>query len=73
MKADELYKEFTGKRKFLWIKKRISPEAYQAVHDLEILGYDFGPREMRLYPNGKLAAHVLGGRALVGKVCILLR
>ena len=21
----------------------------------------FGPREMRLYPNGRLAAHILGG------------
>ena len=61
LKADKLYKEFTGKRKFLWIKKRISPEAYQAVHDLGDPGLRFGPREMRLYPNGKLAAHVLGG------------
>ena len=33
----------------------------QAVHDLGDPGLLFGPREMRLYPNGKLAAHVLGG------------
>ena len=61
LKAEKLYKNFTGKRKFLWIKKRISPEAYQAVHDLGDPGLRFGPREMRLYPNGRLAAHVLGG------------
>ncbi|MEX0286434.1 MAG: peptidoglycan D,D-transpeptidase FtsI family protein [Paracoccaceae bacterium] len=56
-----LIQDFTGKRKFLWIKKRISPEQKQAVHDLGDPGLLFGPREMRLYPNGKLAAHVLGG------------
>ena len=58
---ERLIKDFTGKRKFLWIKKRISPEQKQAVHDIGDPGILFGPREMRLYPNGKLAAHVLGG------------
>ncbi|MFA3918048.1 peptidoglycan D,D-transpeptidase FtsI family protein [Ruegeria hyattellae] len=58
---DRLVTDFTGKRKFLWIKKRISPEQKQAVHDLGDPGLLFGPREMRLYPNGQLAAHVLGG------------
>ncbi|MDK3017991.1 peptidoglycan D,D-transpeptidase FtsI family protein [Pseudodonghicola flavimaris] len=56
-----MIKDFTGKRKFVWIKKRISPEQQQAVHDLGDPGLLFGPREMRLYPNGRLAAHVLGG------------
>jgi cell division protein FtsI (penicillin-binding protein 3) len=56
-----LVEDFTGKRKFVWIKKRISPEQKQAVHDLGDPGLLFGPREMRLYPNGHLAAHVLGG------------
>ena len=52
---------FTGKRKFLWIKKKISPEQKQAVFDIGEPGLLFGPREMRLYPNGPIAAHVLGG------------
>ncbi|KIC39576.1 peptidoglycan D,D-transpeptidase FtsI family protein [Leisingera sp. ANG-M7] len=56
-----LIKDFTGKRKFLWVKKKISPEQLQAVHDIGDPGLMFGPREMRLYPNGSLAAHVLGG------------
>ena len=58
---DRLLRDFTGKRKFVWIKKKISPEQKQAVHDLGDPGLLFGPREMRLYPNGSLAAHVLGG------------
>ena len=61
LKEERLIKDFTGKRKFLWIKKKISPEQKQAVHDIGDPGLLFGPREMRLYPNGKLAAHVLGG------------
>lgn len=59
--AQELAQDFTGPRKFLWIKKKISPEQMQAVHDIGDPGLLFGPREMRLYPNGRLAAHVLGG------------
>ena len=61
LEEKELLKDFTGKRKFLWIKKVISPEQMQAVHDIGDPGLLFGPREMRLYPNGSLAAHVLGG------------
>jgi cell division protein FtsI (penicillin-binding protein 3) len=56
-----LLEQFTGERKFLWIKRRISPEQKQAVHDIGDPGLLFGPREMRLYPNGRLASHVLGG------------
>ena len=56
-----LIRDFTGTRKFLWVKKKISPEQMQAVHDIGDPGLLFGPRDMRLYPNGSLAAHVLGG------------
>lgn len=48
-------------RRFVWIRARLSPEQVQAVHDIGEPGLLFGPREMRLYPNGRLAAHVLGG------------
>ncbi|MEM9579348.1 MAG: penicillin-binding protein 2 [Pseudomonadota bacterium] len=57
----KLLKDFTGKRKFLWVRKKLSPEQMQAVHDIGDPGLLFGPREMRLYPNGKLASHILGG------------
>ena len=58
---DRLLKDLTGKRKFLWVRKKLSPEQMQLVHDIGEPGLLFGPREMRLYPNGALAAHVLGG------------
>lgn len=56
-----LERRFTDGRGFLWIKRKLSPEQMQAVHDIGDPGLLFGPREMRLYPNGRLAAHVLGG------------
>jgi cell division protein FtsI (penicillin-binding protein 3) len=58
---ERLIKDFTGERKFLWIKRKISPEQKQAVHDIGDPGLLFAPRDMRLYPNGTLAAHVMGG------------
>lgn len=61
LERERLLEDFTGKRKFAWIKKKISPEQKQAVHEIGDPGLLFGPREMRLYPNGSVAAHVLGG------------
>ena len=58
---EDLRDDFTGSRKFLWIRRKITPAERQAVHDIGEPGLLFGPREMRLYPNGSLASHVLGG------------
>jgi cell division protein FtsI (penicillin-binding protein 3) len=57
----ELLEDFTGDRSFLWIRRQISPEQVQLVHDIGEPGLLFGPREMRLYPNGAIASHILGG------------
>jgi cell division protein FtsI (penicillin-binding protein 3) len=59
--AASLQRRFTDGRSFLWIKRVLSPEQMQRVHDIGDPGLLFGPREVRLYPNGRLAAHVLGG------------
>ena len=61
LKQEKLLADFTGDRKFLWIRRQISPEQMQAVHDIGSPGLLFGPREMRLYPNGAIASHILGG------------
>ncbi|MEO1561804.1 MAG: penicillin-binding protein 2 [Pseudomonadota bacterium] len=59
---EKLTKDFTsGKRKFIWLKSTMSPEQRQAVHDIGEPGLEFGRREMRLYPNGSVASHILGG------------
>ncbi len=56
-----LLRRFTGGQRFLWLRRTLSPEQQQAVHDIGEPGLLLGHREMRLYPNGPLAAHVLGG------------
>ncbi|MBU2957580.1 penicillin-binding protein 2 [Paracoccus sp. 1_MG-2023] len=61
LSEERLIRDFTGSRKFMWIKRKISPEQMQAVHDIGEPGLLFGPREMRVYPNGDIAAHILGG------------
>ncbi len=59
--GEALLKKFNSSRKFIWLRRKISPEQQQQVHDIGEPGLQFGPREMRLYPNGHLAAHILGG------------
>lgn len=59
--AKALERRFTDGRSFVWIRKILSPEQMQRVHEIGDPGLLFGPREKRLYPNGTLAAHVLGG------------
>lgn len=61
LNAERLLTDFTGDRKFVWVRRQISPEQMQAVHDIGEPGLLFGPREMRLYPNGPVASHILGG------------
>lgn len=61
LNAADLQRRFTDGRSFMWVRKVLSPEQMQAVHDIGDPGLLFGPREMRLYPNGQLAAHILGG------------
>ena len=61
--AKAMERRFTDGRSFLWVRKVLSPEQMQKVHEIGDPGLYFGPREMRLYPNGNLASHVLGGAA----------
>ena len=61
LNAKRLLSDFTGPRNFDWVKKKVSPKQKQAVLDIGEAGLGFVPRERRLYPNGNLAAHILGG------------
>ncbi len=61
MDAEDLHRRFTSGARFIWLRRYISPEQEQLVHDIGSPGLLFGPREMRLYPNGSIASHILGG------------
>lgn len=47
-------------RRFLWIRRGLSPRLAQAVHDLGLPGLKFRTERRRVYPNGMLAGHVIG-------------
>ena len=66
LNSKKLEKSFNDGRKFVWIKKQVSPEQQQAIRDLGQPGIYFGSRETRLYPNGRFASHVLGGSTFGG-------
>jgi cell division protein FtsI (penicillin-binding protein 3) len=57
-----------SEKKFAWIKRRLTPEDEQAVLALGLPAGAWGFREefVRLYPQGTLAAHVLGLRDVDG-------
>jgi cell division protein FtsI (penicillin-binding protein 3) len=56
-----------GSRKgFVWVKRAITPKQREEVHRLGLPGVGFLPENKRVYPNGPLAAHVLGFANLDG-------
>ena len=60
MDRDQLLRMLSAERRFVWIKRPVTPREKQAVHDLGLPGLFFGNREMRVYPAGRTAAHVVG-------------
>ncbi|MBI1384570.1 MAG: penicillin-binding protein 2 [Rhizobiales bacterium] len=47
-------------RRFVWIRRGLTPAKAQEIHDLGLPGLAFRPELRRVYPAGRFAAHVLG-------------
>ncbi len=47
-------------RKFVWIRRKLSPRQRQAVYDLGLEGLRFEKEVQRIYPGGPLAGHLIG-------------
>jgi cell division protein FtsI (penicillin-binding protein 3) len=60
--ASALLERMTGKRRFVWVKRRITPAESAKLAELGILGKGVGVRKepRRFYPNLGTAAHILG-------------
>ncbi|MDB4990195.1 MAG: Cell division protein FtsI [Myxococcaceae bacterium] len=60
--ADSLIEKMSSKRRFIWVKRRVTPAESQAVATLGLIGKGVGVRKepRRFYPNLSTAAHVLG-------------
>jgi cell division protein FtsI (penicillin-binding protein 3) len=57
----DVIKKLSTKKNFLWIKRNLSPTQEQAVLNQGIPGMHFLKTERRVYPDGNLLAHVVGG------------
>jgi cell division protein FtsI (penicillin-binding protein 3) len=53
-------------RRFLWIARRIAPEQAQLLETIDLAGVHTRKEPRRFYPNGPLAAHLLGYVGLDG-------
>ncbi|HYP00368.1 MAG TPA: penicillin-binding transpeptidase domain-containing protein, partial [Pyrinomonadaceae bacterium] len=49
-----------SKRQFMWLARQVDPEQAARVHELKLAGVRAIKEPKRYYPNGALAAHVLG-------------
>lgn len=47
-------------KRFVWLKRRVSPQESAFVHSLKLRGIGTSKESRRYYPNRDLAAHVLG-------------
>jgi cell division protein FtsI/penicillin-binding protein 2 len=53
-------RRLAGSGPFAFVSRQVSPHVAQRVSDLDLTGIGFVPENRRYYPNGTLAAHVLG-------------
>ena len=58
--ATELRERLSSRRGFIWLKREISLKQQRDIHRLGIPGIGFMAENKRVYPNGALAAHLIG-------------
>lgn len=58
--AEALLADLKSDKRFVWIKRNLSPRQQQEVFRLGLPGLNFQREDRRLYPQGSLASHVVG-------------
>jgi cell division protein FtsI (penicillin-binding protein 3) len=58
--AGELRERLGSKRRFVWLKREITPKQREQIHRLGIPGIGFLPENKRIYPNGTEVSHLIG-------------
>ena len=64
--AAELRRKLGSRKGFVWVKRAVTPKEQEEVFHLGLPGVGFLPENKRVYPNGPIAAHVLGFANLDG-------
>jgi cell division protein FtsI (penicillin-binding protein 3) len=60
LRRTKIRAKLESERKFVWLRRHLSPRQKFAVNRLGIPGLEFRRESRRIYPTGSLAAHVLG-------------
>lgn len=55
-----VFKKLSAPKSFCWLARRISPEQSSSVQNADLEGVFLVKEPKRFYPNGELAAHLLG-------------
>jgi len=58
--AEKLAGEIEETKRYVTIRRHVTPRQYYAINKMGIAGLEFVPDESRLYPSGALTAHILG-------------
>ena len=53
-------RKLESKARFVWLKRELTPQQQQAIHELGIPGVGFIPENRRFYPGGSTAGHIVG-------------
>ena len=60
MDAAELRERLASRRRFVWLRREITPKQREQIYRLGIPGIGFLPENKRIYPNGAELSHVIG-------------
>lgn len=60
LSVTKLYQAFTTHKRYIILRRHLTPRQYYAVNKLGITGLEFMPDESRIYPAGALTTHILG-------------
>jgi len=66
-KESDLAEKLSSGRRFVWIARNITPRQQYAINALGHPGIGFKEESKRIYPHGRLTAHVLGYTDVDGK------
>ncbi len=58
--VSDLYSRLASDRRFVWIKRKITPDLRRKIESLKIRGLGFVRESRRYYPKRTLAAHLVG-------------
>lgn len=58
--AEKLEREFRTAKRFVTVRRQLTPRQYYEINKMGIAGLEFMPDEARVYPSGAVTAHVLG-------------